>query len=309
MTANSTFRNRFVDLDGVRVHCVTEQGQQDGPTFLLVHGLGGSVANWSSLIPLLAQRGRVIALDLGGFGLTEVTPRQASIKANLTLLDHFVTAVCDRPAVVIGNSMGGMLTAQLAARNSRMVAAAVLIDPAIPPSPVSRPHPLITLGFSVYLVPGLDVWATRKREERRTVRQLVEETMKMVTSHFDRVDPAVIDEHIELAEHRAKEYPSGDAAFSAAARSLLLQFARRGQYSQQLHQILSPVLLMHGDRDLLINVKSARALAARHPSWRYVEGKDRGHTPFLDFPEWTAREIFAWLDDNPQIEQRTVASS
>ena len=307
MTGNSTLRNRFIDLDGVRVHYVTAPGPEDGPIFVLVHGLGGSVANWTSLIPLLAQRGRVMALDLGGFGLTEVRPPQASVRANLALLDHFVTAVCDRPAVVIGNSMGGMLTAQLAARNPRMIAAACLIDPAIPPSPVARPHPLVTVGFSVYLVPGLDVWATRKRESRKTARQLVEETMRMVTTDFDRIDPAVVDEHVELAERRATEYPSGDAAFATAARSLLLQFARRGQYSRTMHQILQPVLLLHGDRDQLINVKSARALAARHPGWTYAEGKGLGHTPFLDFPEWTAQEIFAWLDANPQIDQRAAA--
>lgn len=309
MTETSTYRSRYVDLDGTRVRYVSHSGPADGPTFVLVHGLGGSLENWLSLIPLLAQRGRVVAPDLGGFGMTGVGDKSAaSIQANLGLLDRFLQEVCDRPAIVAGNSMGGMLTAQLAARTPRTVAGAVLIDPALPPSPLARPHPMVVTGFSVYVVPGFDVWAMRQREQRYTPAELVEQTMRLVTTHFDRIDPTVVRAHLELTERRAVEFPDGDEAFAVAARSLLRQFARRGQFSHTLHQILQPVLLLHGDRDQLINVKSARAVAARHPAWTYVEGRDRGHTPFLDFPEWCAEHILAWLDAHPQVELRACGT-
>ncbi len=41
-----------------------------GPLHVLVHGLGGSIANWDFIGPRLARRGRVVALDLPGFGLS-----------------------------------------------------------------------------------------------------------------------------------------------------------------------------------------------------------------------------------------------
>lgn len=293
----TSYRHRYVDLDGVRVHHLVVPGPGDGPTFVLVHGLGGSLDNWLSLIPLLTPHGRVIALDLAGFGLTDADPKDASIQANLDLLGRFVATVGDGPVVIVGNSMGGMLTAQLAAKDPRRVAGAVLIDPALPPSPFARPNPYVVAGFSVYVVPGFDVWAMGKRESRFTARQLVEQTLRLVTTHPERIDPDVVEAHVALAKRRAQEYPEGDVAFAVAARTLLRQFARRRQFGRTLSQILPPVLLIHGDRDLLINVKSARATAARHPGWTYVEGADKGHTPFLDFPEWVAEQILTWAGD------------
>ncbi len=306
MTAITTYRNRFVTLDGARVHYIVAPGPEAGPTFLLVHGLGGSLDNWFSLIPLLTGRGRVVALDLGGFGLTEVPAAEASLHSNLGLLERFTDAVCDTPVIVVGNSMGGMLAAQLAARAPRLVAGTVLIDPALPPGPWARPHPMVVAGFSIHLVPGFDVWALRQREGQFTPRQLVESTMALVTTHPDRIDPAVLDAHIALAERRAQEYPEGDEAFAVAARTLLRQFARRRQFTQELDRILTPVLLVHGERDLLINVRSARATAARHPGWTYAEGADRGHVPFLDFPGWVAEKVLAWLDEHPEMERRSA---
>ncbi len=294
---SANHRRRYVDLDGIRVHHLVVPGPRDRPTFLLVHGLGGSLDNWLSLIPLLTPHGRVIALDLAGFGLTDADPKDASIQANLDLLGRFVATVGDGPLVVVGNSMGGMLAAQLAARDPRWVTGAVLIDPALPPSPLARPHPAVVAGFSVYVAPGFDVWAMGKRESRYTPRQLVRQTMELVTTHPERIDPDVVEAHVALAERRAREVPEGDLAFAVAARSLLRQFARRRQFARTLDRILPPVLLLHGDRDLLINVKSARATAARHPGWTYVEGRGKGHTPFLDFPEWVAEQILTWAHD------------
>ncbi|WP_455280523.1 alpha/beta fold hydrolase [Cupriavidus necator] len=68
---DTTIHYRFADADGVRVF-YREAGAPDAPVMLLLHGFPSSSHQFRHLIPQLAQRFRVIAPDLPGFGFTEV---------------------------------------------------------------------------------------------------------------------------------------------------------------------------------------------------------------------------------------------
>ena len=289
----------YVDIDGTRVHYEQYDGPADGPAFVLVHGLGGSLDNWGAVAPLLAARGRVLSLDLGGFGLTEVHPRDAAVPANLKLLQRFTAEMVGRPAIVAGNSMGGLLAAQLAARDPEVVAGAVLIDPAIPLVFRGYPHRDVMRDFAMTTLPGLSKVAA-KRLAASTVREEVERTIRMVTTRYDDIDPDLIERHVRLSEQRLSLRGTG-ASFEVAGRSLLTMLGHRKRYYAVVGRIARPVLLLHGDRDKLINVRSARALAKRNPSWTYVEGEGIGHTPMFDFPDWTAGQILRWLDGRPAL--------
>src|SRR5689334_13091156 len=72
---------RTVDIGGP-VHYVDFGGDPEGPTIVLVHGLGGSHLNWDLLAPLLTDSARVFALDLPGFGLSEPELRLATVQNN-----------------------------------------------------------------------------------------------------------------------------------------------------------------------------------------------------------------------------------
>src|SRR5438105_12468165 len=122
-------RSRTVDLDGP-VHFADFGGS--GPTMILVHGLGGSHANWAAVGPGLAARARVVAPDLAGFGRTPLGDRAATVQTNRRILDRFVDAVADGPVILIGNSMGGLIAMMEAARRPGKVAALVLVGPAQP---------------------------------------------------------------------------------------------------------------------------------------------------------------------------------
>src|SRR3954453_21539782 len=120
-----------LDWDGP-VHYVDFGGDPDGPTFVLVHGLGGSHLNWDLLAPLLTPQGRVLALDRPGFGRSEPGSRRATVQANVAVLRRFLREVAGAPAVLVGNSMGGMISIFSAASAPRAVRGLVLLDPALP---------------------------------------------------------------------------------------------------------------------------------------------------------------------------------
>ena len=77
-------QSRWADVGGP-VHYREWEGPADGPIFVCVHGLGGSLLNWAGVAPGLARHGRVVALDLAGFGLT--APEGHGFQAGLTAID------------------------------------------------------------------------------------------------------------------------------------------------------------------------------------------------------------------------------
>lgn len=285
--------SRWADLGG-DVHWVDLGGPPDGPLLVGVHGLGGSHVNWLALAPLLTPTCRMVAIDLAGFGRTRGHGRPTSVRANRELLHRFVTEVAGRPAILVGNSMGGLITAFEAATHPRDVAGVVLIDPALPPVVGVRPDPLVAAMFAAYFTPGVGKRVIQHRRRERTVEQLAMDTLRLCCVDPGRVPAEVVQAHVELARTRAY-YAELESEFVLATRSLLWTVARRRQYAAMLRRIVVPVLLLHGDSDRLVNVASARAAARANPAWRYEEFADVGHVPQLEAPQRTAETILDWL--------------
>jgi pimeloyl-ACP methyl ester carboxylesterase len=102
---------REVDVVGTRVNYV-EMGE--GTPVLFVHGLSGAWQNWLENIPDFARTHRAIAMDLPGFGASPMPPWEISIPA----YGRFLRDFCERIGVdrcsVVGNSMGGFISSELA---------------------------------------------------------------------------------------------------------------------------------------------------------------------------------------------------
>src|SRR5207244_1345774 len=94
--------------EGIPVHSIDHGGS--GPILVLVHGLGGAAINWMTAGPILAERARVVAVDLAGFGRTPSLGRPTTVEANAELLVGFVSRVFAGPVILVGNSMGGMVS-------------------------------------------------------------------------------------------------------------------------------------------------------------------------------------------------------
>jgi pimeloyl-ACP methyl ester carboxylesterase len=298
--------SRWADLDGP-VHWIDYGGPDGGPLLVCVHGLGGSHVNWLALAPLLTPTCRVVALDLAGFGHTRGSGRGTSVRANTDLVHRFVTEVAGSPAVLVGNSMGGLIAAFESSAHPRDVAGLVLIDPALPPAVRSKPDPLTTAMFAAYFTPGVGKAVMSKRRQLRTAEQLAMDTLRLCCSDPDRVPPAIVQAHVRLAQSR-EYYEQMEAEFVLATRSLLWTLARRRQYNAMLRRLVVPVLLMHGAKDRLVSVTSARAAARANPAWRYEEAADAGHVPQLEVPDWTAGHLLDWLDHEGALA-RDVARS
>ncbi len=105
-----------------------DQGQ--GTPVLLLHGLGSSLLDWQPQIDHLVRHYRVLALDVRGHGQSEPLRAPSSMSALAGDVADFIQAMDIEPCILVGISMGGMLTFQLLAEQPQLVRAAVVINSA-----------------------------------------------------------------------------------------------------------------------------------------------------------------------------------
>lgn len=285
-----------------RIHHVDFGGTTPGPTFVLVHGLGGSHLNWDLLAPRLTAHGRVLALDLPGFGLSEPTGRPATIRSNVDVLAGFIRRLGEPPVVLVGNSMGGLISVLLTARIPTLVRGLVLLDPALPaPTSVIR-SPVTAATLALHALPGVGERLRRDKRRRIGARATVHETLRLCGIDGDTLPADLVERSVALVEHQS-DVTGMDRAFLSASRSLAWVLARTRTYRAAMTSITAPVLLVHGDRDQLVPVTAARAVARHHPTWRYVELAGVGHLPQLQVPDELAGHIVRWLGGLPTSEQ------
>ena len=284
--------SRTADIGGP-VHYVDFGGPHDGPAVVLVHGLGGSHLNWDLFAPLLTPHARVWAIDLPGFGRSEPTGRKASVQANVAVLQRFLADVVGEPVVLVGNSMGGMISLFTAGERPEAVTGLVLVDPAVP-GPRRSLDPLVAVTFALYALPFVGERFLWWRRTRQSALARVREMLSLCGVDPDDLPSEVIDRSVTLLEER-EDVEGMDKAFLAAARSLVKLLVDPRRYRTAMASIDAPVLLVHGDVDRLVPVAAARDIAQRHPAWRYREYPGVGHVPQLQVPERLAPEVLDWM--------------
>lgn len=284
-------RMRTIDAGGP-VHFADFGGS--GPRLVLIHGLGGSHANWLAVAPRLAERAQVVAMDLPGFGRTPPAGRSARVPANQEYLHRFLTAI-GAPAILVGNSMGGLIAMMEAALHPESVSALVLVAPAQPSPARTRIDREILLAFAIYAIPWVGEWYLRRRAARLGPEALVREVFRLLCVDPTRVPDDVRRAHVALAAERRTTMPDADRAFLEAARSLLAILRRRGPYDAMVGKIVAPTLLIQGARDRLVPLAASQALARQRPEWSIEVFDQIGHVPQLEAPTRFVDVVEGWL--------------
>jgi len=302
-----TMETSTLDIDGP-INVADFGGS--GNVMLLVHGLGGSHLNWLSVAPQLAAHHRVYALDLPGFGRSPLAGRRSSIAANLDLLNRAIARLSDGPVVLMGNSMGGLLSIGVAAVHPNLVRMLILVDPAVPApgGPFSRLDRVSRTFIAAAAMPGWGVRRVSRAVAALGPESLVYEVLRLCSADPSRVEQAVIDAHIALEAERLAQ-PGWHESFYAATRSLVRVLALKRQAFRWVQAVEAPTLLVQGDRDRLVAVRSARNVASLRPDWEYHEFNGVGHVPMLEVPGDFLEVTGEWLQRHEAVVAPLVATA
>ncbi len=282
--------HRVVDLDG-DVHLWDFGG--DGPLIVLIHGLGGSRSNWVGVTDAFARHGRVVVPDLVGFGDTPPLGRSSEVDHQVELVAGLITHLDVGPAIVVGNSMGGLIALLLASRHPEVVDRVVLVSAALPNADIRiRPSAAAWLGLP--LLPGLGPKVLEILGQRRSPERSVAATMGLVLADPSRLAAAHREVLVEFARRRSK-MPWAARAFADAARSIARILVSTRRFERAVGRVTAPVLILQGTADVVVRPASARWLAERRPDWplELIEGV--GHCPQLEVPDRFCAVVFEWL--------------
>ena len=120
-----TLQYLFTEVGGLRVRYV-DRGFGDS-VVLLLHGFGGDLDNWMFNLDSLAEKHRLLALDLPGHGQSVKTNVDPSLSGMATFVRKFLDVLSVSSLHVVGHSMGGAIAMQLASDSPKTVKSLGLI--------------------------------------------------------------------------------------------------------------------------------------------------------------------------------------
>jgi pimeloyl-ACP methyl ester carboxylesterase len=293
-------RAHRLEIDGVRVNAVDwhpARDAVDAPPVLLVHGLGANTVSWLPFGQLLADRlgTTVTAIDLIGFGRTRAPDRPATLATNRELVEAVLDERGDA-TIVVGNSMGGLIGAGVAARRPDLVAALVLVDPALPWGRVGPAVAWRLARLTPLMAPSVGRRAVSARARLIGPARLVDLTLDLCIADRSRLDPLLRQRLVLLAAERYA-YPEAAAGYADAARSL---FRELGNGAADRHFAAAsarcPTLLVHGELDRLVPVGLAREATDRHRTIDLDVLVGVGHAPQMEVPDQLVEVVATWLD-------------
>lgn len=261
----------------------------DGPhePAVLVHGLGGNALNWVDLSHSLSDRLECVSLDLPGFGHSPPPPdADYAMATNTATVVAVVEELFPGQAVhLFGNSMGGAVAVQVAARHPELVRTLCLISPALPDL---RPR-LTNVHIPVMTLPGV---GTRLFDHYQKVapHQRVQGTFDVCYADPSRLHPQRRAEAEAEAAWR-DELPYIREAFVGATTALVGTYLDRGPDRPWAlaGRIAAPTLLVYGRQDKLVDPKAAHRATREFQKAHVMVIPDSGHVSQMEHPDLVDR--------------------
>jgi pimeloyl-ACP methyl ester carboxylesterase len=266
---------RYLTVDGVRLRYVVTG---EGPPLVLLHTLRTQLDMFQKLVPELARRFRVYAMDYPGHGHSDIPRVEYSVELFVGSVARFLDQLDIRDATLAGESIGGTIALLLAARGNPRVRGVVAVNPYDYDRGrgLRRSSWLANLLFGVNDVPVLGATVARLR--------LAPILARVFHGGVDRPDsfpPDLLDELYRVGNRRGHYQ-----AFMSLVHHWPEWEAARSEYGR----IRRPVLLLYGDHDWS-RADEREADAAAIPGARLRVVANVGHFLSLDAPGELVRAV------------------
>ncbi len=290
-------------------------GQDKHPPLVLIHGFGASSSHWRKNAADLVEAGfKVYALDLIGFGYSDQISADKHIRFDnqfwamqlVAFLEQIVDTQRFGKAVLVGNSLGGLVGLTTAAMRPELVSAVVaapLPDPAFlrPKSSIRRDwiiklkNQVINILFRFFPFELLLFLVTSTPLLRIGLQAAYYRTINTDKELFD------------LVFQPARRSNAGSALRAMSIGMSLRKSAVTGpELLKQLAQIASrpPVLLLWGRHDRLVPLDLGELIKSQYP-WITLEViENSGHCPHDEYPKEFNKHLLSWLSRSLVMDRK-----
>jgi pimeloyl-ACP methyl ester carboxylesterase len=265
------YEKQQIDVGGLNIRYLTA-GDTDLPLVLL-HGVGDSAVDWSWVVSTLGTRHRVIAPDFPGSGDSAKPQREYSREFLTQFLADFLNTLEIQRAVLVGNSLGGLIALRYALSNPERVAGLVLVD---------------SMGFSQIVNPALSnltiPWfgelAIAWSKTPLGAKQRAWSRAALLFAHPSQVPAAWLAE-----QERLGQVPGFLEANLSILRSQVSVLGQRQIVLESLAQVQMPTLVVWGTNDYVLPNYQAQDAVKRLQQGHLALIPDCGHLPQVERPE------------------------
>ncbi len=291
---------RWVRVEDRWMNVVDMNPDSADPALIFIHGLSGCWQNWLEQIPHFARDHRVIAVDLPGFGQSEMPVEDISISSYADAIDKLMTELGIDSARIVGNSMGGFIGAELAIQHPARVERLVLVAAA---------------GLSIEYIRTVRTQGLRHKAENVVFFGLGHLAAR---SHQVALRPRLRHALLLIVAAHPAQLPgplatqqvlgSGKPGFADALEAMC-----RYPLRDRLEKISCPTLILWGEKDRLVPLKDASVFEELIPDSRKIIYKDTGHVSMMERPARFNQDVRAFLQkehgDQESVPQpRSVVS-
>jgi pimeloyl-ACP methyl ester carboxylesterase len=278
------------------MNVVDMNSSAEGIPLIFIHGLSGCWQNWLEQLPHFGRDRRVIAVDLPGFGQSEMPAEEISVTGYADTIDALMTELGIDTAQIVGNSMGGFIGAELAIQHPARVERLVLVAAAglsIESIRTERTHGIRHRAENVVFF-SLGNLASRSHQVALRPR-LRHALLLLVAAHPSKLPGPLAAQQV---------LGSGKPGFSDALEAMC-----RYPLRDRLEQISCPTLIVWGDKDRLVPLKDASIFEQLIPGSRKIIYKDTGHVSMMERPARFNEDVRAFLEEAPGERQPTPPAS
>ena len=262
-----------VMVDDLEIAYLRNHQAVDGDTIVMIHGFGANKDNWTRLAGHLTDDFNVYAIDLPGHGESS---KPLDIGYRLEDQAGYVARIMEMLSVgnahIMGNSMGGAITALYAASYPERVKSAVLFDPAGILEYESELVDLVMDGDNP-LIP----------KQPGDFERLMDFALEK--------KPFVPWPIMGVMEERAIANRDVNEVIFAAIRDAGFE----SDFRNAITRIQAPVLIIWGKEDRVINYRNGKVFAAAIPDARLELMEGIGHAPMVEAPEESAELFRAFI--------------
>jgi pimeloyl-ACP methyl ester carboxylesterase len=263
----------------------------EGDPVVFVHGLSGSWPNWLEQLPAFAKDHRVIAMDLPGFGHSPMPTEKITISSYARILDELLATLGVDAATLVGNSMGGFISAELAIAFPQRVERLVLVSAAGISTNGRRDmqRAAHALRRIERVLAAYTTWVAAHSEAIVRYPGLRNAALGLVTRHPSRLNPALAAEQLRGA---------GKPGFMQALQANIDYPIRK-----RLPEIACPTLIVWGEEDKVIPVRDAGVFEELIPRSRKILFEDTGHMAMLERPAAFNELLSEFMAEQPMASR------
>jgi pimeloyl-ACP methyl ester carboxylesterase len=264
-------------------------GEGEDTPVVFVHGLGGQWQNFIENIPRVAAERRVLAPDLPGFGGSAMpADEEISIQGYGRVVQRFLEELELEKVVLVGNSMGGFITAEVTIQDPERVERLVLISAAGLTSSNVYEAPTAMIGRVAQAITAATA-AGHKRMARRPRSRHV--ALALVARHPSRLKSDAAWEGLM----KGADKPGFRAALMASVQY---------DYRDRLGEIRCPTLILWGENDSVITVDDAHEYERLISDSRKTVMEDTGHVPMFERPRAVNDVLLEFFAETGPAEER-----